>query len=143
MDSRKPWKIYKHKLAPLRTACSCNALMNYHQMTWTLIRFKRIVGYSSNSSANLTSHIFYSVPQLTLPKASDNNAPPSPPVTAPCTRWDEIRATNNRNVQNSSWDKLRQAHERNQIKSEEFMGDISSEKIDADPYDNPRSRRPN
>ncbi len=78
MGSIKPWKIYKHKLVPLRTACSCNAFMNYHQMTWTLIRFKRIVGYSSKSSANLTSHILYSVPQLTLPKASDNNSPPRP-----------------------------------------------------------------
>lgn len=83
------------------------------------------------------------MPQLTLPKASDN-APSDPPAPAPRTKWDEIRTANNRGAQNSSWDKLRQSHERKDIKSVEITGDgdVSSEKVDNDPYDNPRRRWP-
>ncbi|KAF8974013.1 hypothetical protein BDZ97DRAFT_1777987 [Flammula alnicola] len=76
--------------------------------------------------------------QLILPTASDSQSGKAP-AQKPHTKWDEIRAANNRTAQNSSWDSLRQKHEREAVKpkaNEDSLWDVDApaEKVDTDQY---------
>ncbi|KAF9473119.1 hypothetical protein BDN70DRAFT_966806 [Pholiota conissans] len=76
------------------------------------------------------------VPQIVLPNPSETQL--STPAKSPHTKWDEIRAANAVSVQNSTWDRLRQQHERKDLKvktspvAEEILWADSSEKVDVD-----------
>jgi hypothetical protein len=71
--------------------------------------------------------------------ASNSEPPPSKPGTTDKghSKWEQIRAANNRTANSSSWDALRQKHERENVKHRSEGGlwdDAGTEKTDTDKY---------
>ncbi|KAH9486847.1 hypothetical protein JR316_0000912 [Psilocybe cubensis] len=54
---------------------------------------------------------------LMLPTAPDSPSSPQAPIPKPISRWDQIRNANSRSATASSWDALRQKHEKQTVKS--------------------------
>jgi len=76
--------------------------------------------------------------QLMLPSSNSESSPSKPGLTdKERSKWEQIRAANNRTVHSSSWDTLRQKHERENVKHRSEMrswDDDGGEKVDADKY---------
>ncbi|KAI0734516.1 hypothetical protein C8Q72DRAFT_806581 [Fomitopsis betulina] len=106
---------------------------------WTLQRAREVTqreGMHGNA-ASPTEEGWASEPvsgdqPTNIPTSVSRPAPISAAAAAEANRqkgrWDEIRAINARGAQQSTWDVLRQGHERNQI--DRSQGGQSSEKLD-------------
>jgi len=76
--------------------------------------------------------------QLMLPSSNSDSSPSKPgPTDKEHSKWEQIRAANNRTVHSSSWDMLRQKHERENVKHRSEVksrDDAGGENVDADKY---------
>jgi hypothetical protein len=77
------------------------------------------VGSSRNS---LKANIYLITDSAPTTQAAAPN-PVTPPSTKAASKWDQIRAVNSRTINNSSWDTLRQNHERERVANSSNTGD--------------------
>ncbi|KAF8807493.1 hypothetical protein BYT27DRAFT_7189565 [Phlegmacium glaucopus] len=74
--------------------------------------------YQISPDASSPQQISENGPELMLPSSSSESSPsPDSSLSEKShSRWDQIRAANSRTAQNSTWDALRQQHEKTRVK---------------------------